>query len=278
MSEFKIPSEIAKKMVSGESILPKGTKQEFSKKTVSFQSKPSEQVKKQETEEKGVPVEDLPKEIKEGLERSGIKDLKGHIAGFMISDEVPEVKEALKEKVLNPVNQEQDTQSKEQDTQDKDSKKLVDANLNTKTEEEKVKVTKEDEDKFFDSIVTREPFYQDFSFFNGRIIITMRTKYLDEADKAQQGAFATLRNSARSEIEFGFSLDKNHIAYSLVKMLIAKKDGSFEEKLFDDGTLEERLERINGLPDHLFLMISDCFLSLSNKMKALEEIAKDKNF
>jgi len=128
------------------------------------------------------------------------------------------------------------------------TKEEITAPIASITEEafDEIKPSQEELLAFYDTVFMREiPFTKKYKI-GTKISVELRTRTFEESEKV------VLQESS-NENATGFStvsnLNKGYLAFSLK---------SIDNKNFDSGTYEERLERINKMPLHKALTLLDC--------------------
>jgi hypothetical protein len=131
-------------------------------------------------------------------------------------------------------------------------------------------ISNEDKDKYFNCIITNQPFHEELTVFNGKLKVGMRTRTVQESE-----AVLKFLNKMITSKEIDFYPDfqnkhvMGHVAFAVT---------SLNGKNIDAGDLEARLKRITSLDNQLFIILIEMLKRFDEKMQRLRDEALKPNF
>jgi hypothetical protein len=131
-----------------------------------------------------------------------------------------------------------------------------------------IKITEEDLNKYFESIIDDEPFIEKVTYRD--ITITLRSRYVKEVDEI----LARIAKDAPETVgEYESKLGEFYLCYSLVSVYTKKG-----LKQYDSGTLDERLGRVKSFSAPKYMMLLGALMDFDTKIDMLRERIYTRNF
>lgn len=133
-------------------------------------------------------------------------------------------------------------------------------------------ITTDDRDRYFDAILMDTPYRETFELFDGRLHVTLRTRYLNES----QQIFNKLKtDTPQIPLDFENLMAQLNLAYALVSI----EDANGVKKNFDQGTVEERIKRIGeSFLTSKYLALIELLRLFDRKVSKMMEESTQPNF
>lgn len=134
---------------------------------------------------------------------------------------------------------------------------------------DKVKVSEEDIDRFFESIIDDEPYCDIFTALKGNLVVKFRTRTSGEQNEI-------IRKISEVDPKSGAHLESllaiYNLAFSVVEVRTKKKT-----VLYDDGLLDDRVKKLN-MYTHKYTILIQGLFDFDTKVDKLKELALEENF
>jgi hypothetical protein len=134
----------------------------------------------------------------------------------------------------------------------------------------KLPITDADKDKYFNCIITNQPFHEVLYAFDGKLKVGMRTRTVKESEEVLKYLNRLVTNK---EIDFYPDFQNKHIMGH-----VAFAVTSLNDRNVDSGTIEDRLKRIVALDNQLFIIMIEMLKRFDDKMQRLRDEALKPNF
>ena len=134
----------------------------------------------------------------------------------------------------------------------------------------KLPITEADKEKYFNCILSNQPFHDVLTAFNGKLKVGMRTRTVKESEDVLKFLNKLVTSK---EIDFYPDFQNKHIMGH-----VAFAVTSLNDRNVDSGSIDDRLKRITSLDNQLFIMLIEMLKRFDDKMQTLREEALKPNF
>ena len=142
---------------------------------------------------------------------------------------------------------------------------------------ESIKITEEEEDKYFKSVIDSVPYSETYEFFKGKMKVTYRTRTVSET---QSIARRIAKNEPTTTAELDLLMSQYNMAFTVVSIVTTENTENFNMNYSigdDDVNLEDRLRRFN-FPSQKYMVILKGMYKFENKVAALAERSVSSDF
>ena len=127
-------------------------------------------------------------------------------------------------------------------------------------------ITEEDKNKFFDAIMRDDFYYEDLPAFDGKMTVKLRTRMMTEGEEIID---YVRKMDVKNIVDLELGMGKCNLAYALVKI---------NSTVYDNGTLSERIKRLDSLPVPKFIALLELMRRFDVKIGKLEKLSVSPNF
>jgi hypothetical protein len=137
--------------------------------------------------------------------------------------------------------------------------------------DEELGITEDVKTAFFESILAGGDYYEEFPLFDGKVIVGFRSRTAGESEECLLQAG---QQGAETVVDYELHLTLRYLAYSLVSIRNKEKG----EGSYDDGTLEQRVAKLRGLPTPLYTALMELNNKFDRKLGRLSQLCVQPDF